>query len=1004
MASLIQPSFSRGELGPELYGRVDVAAYQVALRTCINAIVHSYGGASNRAGMMWIGPCKTHSGTPPNLIEFKFNTQDTYILEFGNQYMRVVRNDAHVLNAAQSITAVTQANPAVVTANAHGFSNGDDVYITGVVGMTELNNRWFTVANVTTNTFELTLQQTKANVDSTGYTAYTSGGSVSSVYEIITPYAIDDVLLLKTVQSANAMTLNHPTYPPYLLTRTDHDAWTLTEEKFAPAQDHPTNLGGSDGGTGTDRRYQVTAVNAETLEESLPATQNDNKTITAVTQANPAVVTANAHGFSNGDEVEINNIVGMVELNERRFTIGGVTTNTFELVNEDSTSHTAYSSGGRADRTAITIDGGANPDGTITFDSVANAGKYSVYREENGLFGFLGDTEDTSFADDNLAVDFNLTPPKARNPFFGVNNYPAVASYYEQRRVFGSTNDAPDTSYYSVTASQNNMSVSSPRRADDAITATLNSLEVNEIRAFVPLNDLLIFTSGSEWRVNSGTEAAFSAENLRQKPQSSWGSSHLQPIVVGDKVLFVTENNRYVRSIGYEIEVDGYRGNDMTVFSPHIFKFYDCIAWAYCQYPDPTIHTVREDGWAPALTFNPEQQVVGWSRWKTSGKFLRVASTRPNATSADTHPYFIVERKIGGQMAYYIERVKSRRFRDLRDAFFVDSGLTADSPISITGVSQADPAVVTANAHGMSDGDLVDISDVLWEPTVDPVTFTETQPRQINNRRFYVADSTANTFALVKVDGRIDISAATQANPVVITVEGHEFEDGDKIGIFNVQGMTELNGKTYEIANVTATTFELAGVDGTGYTAYDDGGKIFPAEDGTAFNAYDENGFARQAFTTFGNLWHLEGREVVILADGNVISGTIVQNGQVTLPRAASRVHIGLRYVCDLETLDPEIPGSPTLQPRSKRAPTVTIRMHDSRGLLVGPSVELLEPVQQRDTEAYGDPTELLTGDKEIPIESDWETNGRIYMRQVDPLPITISAVMPDLDVGDDEE
>jgi hypothetical protein len=68
------------------------------------------------------------------------------------------------------ITAITKANPAVVSVASHGFSNGDVVRITGVSGMTELNNRRFTVANATTNTFEL------YGEDSSNYTAYTGGG------------------------------------------------------------------------------------------------------------------------------------------------------------------------------------------------------------------------------------------------------------------------------------------------------------------------------------------------------------------------------------------------------------------------------------------------------------------------------------------------------------------------------------------------------------------------------------------------------------------------------------------------------------------------------------------------------------------------------------------------------------------------------------------------------------------------------------------------------------
>ena len=72
-----------------------------------------------------------------------------------------------------TITGATQANPVVVTAAGHGFSPSDDIKITGVVGMTEINSIVFAVGAVTTDTFEL------AGINGTGYTAYTSGGTAT---------------------------------------------------------------------------------------------------------------------------------------------------------------------------------------------------------------------------------------------------------------------------------------------------------------------------------------------------------------------------------------------------------------------------------------------------------------------------------------------------------------------------------------------------------------------------------------------------------------------------------------------------------------------------------------------------------------------------------------------------------------------------------------------------------------------------------------------------------
>jgi len=75
--------------------------------------------------------------------------------------------------ATKTITGITAANPPVVSSTAHGYANGDLVFIDGVVGMTQVNKRVFVVANQAANTFEL------KGVDGTGYTAYVSGGTAA---------------------------------------------------------------------------------------------------------------------------------------------------------------------------------------------------------------------------------------------------------------------------------------------------------------------------------------------------------------------------------------------------------------------------------------------------------------------------------------------------------------------------------------------------------------------------------------------------------------------------------------------------------------------------------------------------------------------------------------------------------------------------------------------------------------------------------------------------------
>ena len=219
-------SFTAGEISPRLEGRIGIEKYREGLAEMVNMVVMPHGGVTRRPGTEFLGEVKD-SSVKNRLIPFQFKTSDTYILEFGDQTMRVYRNGLQILNgAAKTITGITQADPGVVTSASHGFSNGDEVYVSGIVGMTELNGRNYLVANATTNTF--TLQDLFGNdIDTTGFTAYASAGEAEEIYEIATPYAEADLFALNYVQSADTMYIVHPSYDIRVLTRAANNNWSF---------------------------------------------------------------------------------------------------------------------------------------------------------------------------------------------------------------------------------------------------------------------------------------------------------------------------------------------------------------------------------------------------------------------------------------------------------------------------------------------------------------------------------------------------------------------------------------------------------------------------------------------------------------------------------------------------------------------------------------------------------------------------------------------------------
>jgi hypothetical protein len=224
---LLQPSFTGGELSPSLYARVDLARFNTSLRQAKNFIVRPWGGVSNRSGFQYCGTIANQAARG-RLSPFIYSTEVAYLVELGDSMLRFWVGGA-LLTRTRTITGVTQANPAVVTIGAgHAFVPGQQVTISGVVGMTQLNGNTYTVGAVTATTLQL------SGVDSTGFGAYVSGGSIVGPVTIVTPWADADLPLLRFTQSADVMFVAHGGVPPQQLTRTSADTFTLAE--FVPRE------------------------------------------------------------------------------------------------------------------------------------------------------------------------------------------------------------------------------------------------------------------------------------------------------------------------------------------------------------------------------------------------------------------------------------------------------------------------------------------------------------------------------------------------------------------------------------------------------------------------------------------------------------------------------------------------------------------------------------------------------------------------------------------------
>ncbi len=142
-------------------------------------------------------------------------------------------------------------------------------------------------------------------------------------------------------------------------------------------------------------------------------------------------------------------------------------------------------------------------------------------------------------------------------------------------------------------------------------------------------------------------------------------------------------------------------------------------------------------------------------------------------------------------------------------------------------------------------------------------------------------------------------------------------------------------------------------------------------------------------------LYHLAGRKVDVLFDGNAVSGlTVSATGTLNLPQPARDVVVGLPYVSRVETLPLAFAMEGTSQTKRQMVGKVVARIKNTRGMKIG--TRTLFPVKERDVEPYGSPTELLTGDVEIPTDPAWSSRATVRIEQNQPLPMRITGIFLD--------
>lgn len=1009
---LRQANFSGGELAPLARGRVDLAAYATGLRLALNFLPTLEGPLLNRPGDRFITQTGdqfrggvTLNPTAPRLIPFKFTDGQNFIIQVGDGYIRFILNGVQIQALAGVIPAWSNVTPYVAAGVQVSF---------GGFGWESL---------------QPSLNQSPPAV----------GGMSNAfwrplAYELVSPWGASDRLDYGQTGDVVTFVLSTPVidFQMYELARIANDNWTLTPVDLTPlpattfmqdplrislyTYDNNSNASpeaaispdewsspSAGGGSGPGGQYYVgdfvLRLQATTSKVGLYVADS-SPTLTDPQASGWDDLSLFAHApsgptyFKKGQYVWFKDAVGAAALYVSLFDDNTAPPSSNWALATDTTrvpTHTQWSvtavwrdKKGRISETLaskatqkLRIFVGPDRPATIEWVVVTNPPTdyvllgWRIYRGEGDVLGLVGVQDPTSgivptssslrrFTDTAATPDFGQQPPKGTNPFdvaTGNNtktqSWPGVVTNHEQRRVYARSNEKPQHFFGSAVNKDATFDINTPVVDSDTYEWRVASEDLEEIRHLVSLRYLLLLTSGGVFGAY-GPSGAITPNGINLRRYSKNGASYLKPVIVENGAVYQTTKNR-LRDLLWSWQADMYVGRDLSLPGRHLFDGgLSIVDMTYAETPFSLIYAPRSDGALLTLTYSPGG-VSGWARHTTQGRYERVASCEeadPDTGVIEDAVYCVVKRTVNGATVRYIERFSSRLLPTVTRQTMNDDGTPALDDFG-------NPVFETVD--DLRRGNFLDCS-------------VEYDGRNTNDD----SDHTFGIFSLIGV------------------VAGQQVQLGTITGFFSAADIGKvvvldpdavLNGPY--LFRIVAIAAGMATVEALG--SYTTLAADFPS------------GFTASwglAVTNLAGLDHLEGLNVSVLADGGVDGPFTVAGGAITLTEPAVIAQVGLPYVSDMETLDI---AAEAVRTNEKIIKAVTLDVVASRGILVGQDFKassLVTPAAFRTADPVANVAPAaVTGLTEANIPSSSTKGGRVCVRQVDPLPLSILAVIREIKV-----
>ena len=608
---------------------------------------------------------------------------------------------------------------------------------------------------------------------------------------------------------------------------------------------------------------------------------------------------------------------------------------------------------------------------TFNIGAAADLGytEMRVYRRPRnaGAFGYIGSSTyktvvgadlRSTFEDRGQAADYSHQPPafiETADQKAIQNVYVPAGCVYQQRLIIAD-HQADKAIYLSRPNVQNEFYRNFPLDSDSALSFKYGSGDFGKVLWMIDSDGLAVFTTAGVF-LHTGE---IGPTNLALARKGPWvASSVVPPLAIPGGVIFIDTMTNTVRVLAYSQEAQAYTGEELSVFSDHLFKGKFVVSWSFHEGTTPLLYVVFSDGTMATLTYERNHEMRAWTRHDGLYPVEYVCGTdTPTFHAGYSPPGSTYQNYVPLERTFFVVNVDGVRYIE-------ESIHRYPLAFEYVGIPETNLHLTIAAMHGVT---TKYSNGVIYTVKFSPITDWSSD---------------------LKVTGVMNLFLSANV--------------GDIIRWFHPKDLTSIDFEVISISDYNNGIVRPS--------------QEFPSEYG---NSYATRVFLTH--TTITGLGHLEGQPISVIVDGAVICSPFndqadynqltVAGGVLTLPTGVrgAITHVGRPYVMDIETLDIDTVEQRPVLVESKICNKVMIKTENTRGFFVGPKfpannfvgdmqeiaeIDLLE----EEEEVVGNrPDQPVTKRHEITIPGEWKVNSRVCVRNVDPVHFDFLSIMPDID------